>query len=289
MGPDGEVAGRMPPDAEGVEAPSPEEVQRADQLLAVGGRVAEGLATLAVGPHVGSAVAVPIGVAVERVFVRVGADVYDRLFARRQLVRAGSALACALGIFRKRLEREVPRQDGFFHPGPDGRSEAEEVLEGTLLAAANAHQERKVPFIARMFPNSGFDSSVSAAHANFLLRLADRLTYRQLQTLAFFARAQAGPWERALIAARPMGDGRLPDPTLIAEMNDLADSGLLGVRHDNGQARPLRDLIQSISGFTPQLVQGAVLLPIGETLHRLMQLDEVPDAELEEILAAIRG
>jgi hypothetical protein len=74
---------------------------------------------------------------------------------------------------------------------------------------------------------------VSPAHANYLVRLSDRLTYRQLVILAFFAQAESGPDQQAL---RTLVDDMLdngtppPDPTLLAEMDDLRISRLLGRR-----------------------------------------------------------
>jgi hypothetical protein len=45
---------------------------------------------------------------------------------------------------QQRLEAgDEPRDDGFFNRGPDGRADADEILEGTLLTAANAYESAR--------------------------------------------------------------------------------------------------------------------------------------------------
>ena len=77
---------------------------------------------------------------------------------------------------QERLEDgETPRDDGFFDPGIEGHdAPAEELLEGALLFAANAYEQRKVPLIGRLYASLVF-TSIPVAHANWLLRLAERL------------------------------------------------------------------------------------------------------------------
>jgi hypothetical protein len=64
------------------------------------------------------------------------------------------------------------------------RSSAEELLEGVILAAQRESQERKVRFYGYLYSNLVFDPTVDRAHGNYLIRLLDRLSYRQVCLLA---------------------------------------------------------------------------------------------------------
>lgn len=269
----------------------PEKTDRLRSFMETGGQVVGQTAGAAVSLVTGPVLGAGVGVALGEVFARVGLELYDRLLAPRQGARAAGALDVALVRVQERKEAgDRLREDGFFDAGPDGRADAEEVLEGTLLTAANAYEERKVPHIGRLYANLAFDPSVSAAHANFLLRLADRLTYRQLTILAFFTKAQAGDYERAVLGltAEASETGRRPSPALLAEMDDVSDERLLGIRQNNGTATP-PDATFGGSGWKPGNVGSAAPMVVGETLHRLMDLDAIPDADLDAVLAELRG
>ncbi len=58
----------------------------------------------------------------------------------------------------------------------DDRSTAEEIFEGVLLVAQRDYQEKKTKFYANFFANIAFEPFIDRALANFLLRVAERLT-----------------------------------------------------------------------------------------------------------------
>jgi hypothetical protein len=269
-----------------------EEASRLREFVESGGQVVGQVAgaalTIVAGPVLGTGV----GAALGEVFGRVGLEIHDRLLARRQGARAAGALDVALVRVEERLNAgDQPRDDGFFDPGPDRRADAEEVLEGTLLTAANAYEERKVPHIGRLYANLGFDATVSAAHAHYLLRLADRLTYHQLAILAFFMEAQSGEYENAVmrLTAERSETGNLPAEEFVAEMNDLGDARLIGLRQNDGTVTPAQETWGG--GGAGRMSDVVRLAPtrVGETLHRLMELDHLPRADLEGVLAELRG
>jgi hypothetical protein len=274
------------------DASSLQETSRLRDFVESGGQVvgqAAGAAlTIVAGPVLGTGA----GAALGEVFSRVGLEVHDRLLARRQGARAAGALDVALVRVEERLNAgDVPRDDGFFEPGPDRRADAEEVLEGTLLTAANAYEERKVPHIGRLYGNLGFDPTVSAAHANYLLRLADRLTYHQLAILAFFVDAQSGESQTAMmrLTAEQSETGHRPTPALMAEMNDLGDARLIGLRQNDGTVVEAQETWGG--GGAGRLTDLASLAPtpVGQTVYRLMELDTVPRSELDDVLAELSG
>ena len=221
-----------------------------ETAAAVGGALAGTALTLIAGPFVGSA----SGEAVARVLLRIGYEIERRVLAPREERRIGGAYQAARDAAAIELQagREI-RSDGFFEqPTPDGASPAEEILEGVLRTAAEAWEERKVPYIGRIGGMLSFDSSVSPADASYLLKLADRLTYRQFALLAFWEAAKNAdrPYRQEVLSAMARSSEGMsrPTDTLVAEMNDLADAGLLGVINSSGQLVHLGQTLGGVGG-----------------------------------------
>jgi hypothetical protein len=224
------------------------------------------------GGAVGGAVA---GVAVARVLRRVGADLKQRLLGPREEVRIGAAAAFAGAAIKTLLEAgHTPRDDGFFEPRGDDRPAAEEVLEGVLLKARDAYEEKKVRLLGVLYAQVAFHPDISAGHANHLIELASRLTYRQLVVLAIAqddgARARLRPqdYRGDLEALNRLG---LEGQALLTEIYDLYQQGLV-----NGGG----DAWISLTDVNPQAmrIQGS-----GAVLASLMGLASIPPGEREVI------
>lgn len=126
-----------------------------------------------------------VGWAAGEVFPGIFVDVMDRV-GNRGATRAAAAVALIEGDATEREARgEAVREDGFFDARGDERlSQAEELLEAVLRQAADAVEEEKLPFLARIYTAVERDPDVSPAEAHYLLGLAGRLTYRQLVALS---------------------------------------------------------------------------------------------------------
>ena len=136
----------------------PEVSEVVETVSAVGGALAGTAITLVAGPFVGSA----SGEAVARVLLRVGQELEQRFMAPRQGRRLGQALEAATKAAQKELEagKEI-RADGFFdQPSADAPSPADEILEGVLRTAADEWEQRKVPYIGRIFASVSFNPSI---------------------------------------------------------------------------------------------------------------------------------
>lgn len=231
----------------GVDAPRPDDVEsdeeeRERELLrgiiettgeATGAAVG-GLVGLVGGPPgaVGGAIA---GVAITRVLARVGSEVHERLIVRRQRERLGAGLAVMQGDADVALAAgAAPRDDGFFDaPGDGRRADAEEVLEGALRAVADANEERKVRYIAGIFPSVAVRDDISAADAHWLVKAAEQLSWRQMLVLAIVADAPAERFKAQKLESEDRG---LPcaSATLAEEVEDLARLGLVGQVNSTG-------------------------------------------------------
>ena len=149
--------------------------------------------------------------------------VYERIQGR-QRERVGATVEfIAEDAKRREDDGDGPRDDGFFDERDGLRPDAEELLEGVLLQAANSHEERKVPLLGRLYSAVAHDPSVSTATATYLTRLACELTYRQLVALSVFARHEdySDTLINALIYLHP--NTLVPDPAILLELDDLGD------------------------------------------------------------------
>lgn len=158
-----------------------------DEWVQVGSEMAASVAGVAVGFAVGGPAGAIAGAAGTPPLVRVVRDFADRLLSPGQRRRASEVVLLVGERIRARQNAgDELRDDGFFTVGPKGRPPAEELAEAVLLAAQGEHEERKLPFLANLFANIAFDKRVDRATGNQLVRLAERLSYRQVCLLALF-------------------------------------------------------------------------------------------------------
>jgi hypothetical protein len=222
------------------------------------------------------------GVVASRMLRRMGSEIHQRLLGPRQRVRVGAAFAVAADAIATRLEAgEAPRSDGFFNSGPAGRPAAEEVLEGVLQAAGEAFEERKVPFLGKLYASVAFDPTVGRPQANFFIAVAERLTFRQLVLMAVISRRDA---ESVAISAggkdTPASQIHFSEK-LGLEADDLERRGLIGNGPRGSTPRPgARAFVEA--GGRP--VSDLSLTGPGEQLHDLMGLQDISEDARQEVL-----
>jgi hypothetical protein len=251
----------------------------AESLSAVAG-ASIGLAFGPLGLIVGAAA----GPSMTRILRLVGGDIRRRLFSSKEEERIGGALFIALArITQRQAAGEQPRTDGLFEPGQD----PEGLLEGALLTAARSYQQMKVPFVGAFYASFLFADDISADTGQYLLRLLDRLTYRQLAALAFIgAPRRRAEREQIRVDARESGDRT--SPTLLAELTDLANLGLVGFEQSEGRvANPLATMGRG------QISAGAldhtVLTGLGRQMVNLAELYNIPTEDQDGIASAFQG
>ena len=131
-----------------------------------------------------------------------------RFTSRTEQERVGSCLILAYEQIAAHLNGgQRLRDESFFRPrarkaNKKLRSEAEELLEGTFLAARDAYEERKVALLANFYANIAFNGEIDSSHANHLLVLAKSLTYRQLAILGVIGQMQ----DRSVVRNRDFRD-----------------------------------------------------------------------------------
>lgn len=221
------------------------------------------------------------GVLVSRVLRHVGREIVTRLVGPEQSKRMGAAFTFAAADIREQLDAgKQPRTDDWFESTFAGRPAAEEILEGVLLNAADAYEERKVRYLGRLYAGFAFDDSVDRADANLLITLFRRLTYRELALIA----ALGSGWLREYASHRrgdPVFVNALPGP--LAELEELGQIGVAGFQQQDGYvAAPVGTL--GGGNVRAWSLHNLVLTPVGDDLYHLAGLNDLPRTDQNEVL-----
>jgi hypothetical protein len=220
------------------------------------------------------------GVIATRVFRRVGSELHQRLLGPRHRVRVGAAFAVAAETIMSRLDAgEALRQDGFFDDRAHGRPASDEVLEGVLQAAGEAFEERKVPFLGKLYASVAFDDSVDRPQANFFIAVAERLTFRQVVLLAVIASGDVIPLATNAAEEQPPRQLRFSEK-LGLEADDLERRGLIG--HGPPGRAPEPGARAFVEAGRRPVIEVSLTRP-GEQLYKLMGLRDVSDDARHEV------
>jgi hypothetical protein len=120
----------------------------------------------------------------------------DGALARLQKDRLAEAIEeAARTIDYMVMLGHTPRDDWFDEDGDTVRSSFPgiELLEGTMIAAANEFERRKVKLIANLWSQLAFNPSVGFDAGIFLLKTANELSYHQLAILATLTEVSGPP------------------------------------------------------------------------------------------------
>jgi hypothetical protein len=147
----------------------------------VGGSVAGAVIGLAIAGPVGAVGGAAVGPMVALAFKKIGTQISELFMSPREEARVGATITLALEKIAKEIEGgKSTRNDDFFSPQTSDRSKADTLLEGTLLRARNEYEEKKIKFYSSFLANLNFDESVSFEKGNTLLRILEKLSYRQI-------------------------------------------------------------------------------------------------------------
>ena len=107
-------------------------------------------------------------------------NLVNQFSSQRQAKRVTDVTEIALNGIRCRLEDgETLRDDGFFEREID-RSYATEALETVLLKSRDESEEKKIPYLGKLFEEACFNSKIDSGTVHFLCKESESLTYRQL-------------------------------------------------------------------------------------------------------------
>ena len=127
------------------------------------------------------------GPIITRAFKSVGLEIKKRILGDREKVRIGAAYTFALSKINENLNKgQKLRNDGYFEATNNKRPTSEEILEGALILSQKEHEELKVKFYGYLIANISFDPKIDRPYANLLLRISEKLSYRQLCLIELF-------------------------------------------------------------------------------------------------------
>jgi len=242
----------------------------------LGGSVGAAIGLLSGGPFgaIAGAVSAPVLI---RAFKKVCAEFYDRQIGTRQRIRAGATAGFAIVQIKEKLDDgHKIRDDGFFDDKCP-RSSAEEILEGVIIKSHNEHEEKKAEYYANIFVTAAFDNRFTPESLNHFLSLAERLTFRQLCILQVFSSPHQfdlfdEEFNRNYLKTVPF-----EKMAVLHEMYDLYQLRLLKCQAP-GDGEP--DDYLAFDQIRPAWM---FLNDLGENLRHLMQLQTIPQQDLENL------
>jgi hypothetical protein len=194
----------------------------------------------------------------------------------------GATAAIAVSTIRERLKSgDKLRRDNFFEARGARPSSAEEVFEGTLLAAKNTHEERKTRYLGRLYSNVAFDETCTEEEANYSIHVADSLTFAQFVLLRLFSEGQSAHNLRATA----YGSGAQVHYATISALqsiHELCDLNLVVMQRPNESHHTI---VMGVNIICPQHLKLAVS---GRRLHDLLGLSAIPQEDLEEVARWLR-
>ena len=195
-----------------------------------------GLGALA-GAGVGAVVAGPLGIAggamagtvIGQVFAQIGKEIKERILSKSEDRKIETVYICAKEKINAKLADGYKlRNDDFFDYSANDRSSAEEILEGTLFAAQRECEERKIPYMANLFANISFNTSIDRHMANQFIKIASDLTYRQLVILAVIWAYKNGRLKNTQIRTIPFNKlSGSHNISILSEIQDLYRRNLI--------------------------------------------------------------
>jgi len=240
----------------------------------VGGTVAAIIGMLVAGPPgaIGGAVGGPV---ISRSLQRVAHEVKHRLLGPREEIRIDATLRVAATRIKDNFASgQALRDDDFFQGDTRERSAADEIFEGVLLAAQREYEERKVPLHGRLLANIAFHEDVSRAQANQLIRLSERLSYRQLCLLSLFGQKHLYPLRQQ--SWRGIHGGLTA--ALVSVLQDVYELSAQYMVVNPGIA--LIDIVDVDPGHM-------TLVGTGILLYNLMELWNIDVVDLQEVAAIL--
>lgn len=259
------------------------------ELVEAGSDLVGSLGGAGIGLLVGGPAGAIVGAALGPTLKHAALVVHSRFFGKER-ERVGAALGYITADQQQRRNNgEEPREDGFFDWRGDLRPEAEELVEAILRQAAETYEERKLPYLSRVYTAVEFDPTVSAAEALFLVRLAGELTYRQYVALAVYASVDEHGQQLNDLRATDEEEAKPLDSSVMRELDDLANRQLIGIGGPRGVVQP-NSVFQPLTLRDETRSGDLRLLPAGERLASLLGVADIDKTErdgwLKDLLAA---
>ena len=249
------------------------------KLIAAGSDIAGAAAGGALGFMAGGPAFVAGASVFGFVVTKVLQDVSARFLSTNEMQRIGATAAIAITQIQERITNgENPRTDDFFDK-KEQRSSAEEIFEGTLIAAKNTHEDKKTIYIGNLFANICFESSCSNDEANYHLSVAQSLTYAQFCLLQIFSNR-----DNLFNLNSEYIEAASASYATVAHLQSIHRLIYLGIAVEQVPGEDNYVFVMDIHNIRPDCVKLSV---IGERLHKLLGLSKIPVNDLREVAKSL--
>lgn len=224
-----------------------------------------------IGGPIGAVAGAAVGPVVAKTIKKIGTEIATRWLGDNEQRRVGTAIVYTTNKIDEKLNLGMElRDDDFFNEKNNERSSAEEIVEGILLSAQREYQEEKIKLYSNLLANIAFSKDVDKSQANLLLKLANRLSYRQLCLLAILAEKQKFniPEKKKITKGTIKSD----ISSILQELYDMYLQGLL-IPQGGGYWLQLTEI-------SPGLCK---LQGMGGTLFKLMELNGIDNKDLIDL------
>jgi hypothetical protein len=245
---------------------------------AAGAAIASTVGFFVFGGPAGAAVGATAGKIVTDLFSRAGEEIEKKYLSRRESARIGIVAVYAMNRIKSNFENNKQiRTDDFFERDPIiDRSAADEILEGTLIAAKNEHEEKKLKYYGNLVANIAFHPEIDRYHANYLLRVSERLSYRQICILAILKRKSNYHLISKISGLKTLSSQN--DKIILREIREMNNSDLIIPTNNYSTS------VGTAANLTPSTIE---LIEAGKTIHEMMNLDEIDGSEIDRLAAIL--
>jgi hypothetical protein len=160
-------------------------------------------------------------------FKVAGTEIVNKFTNTRSGIRSSAVYTYALAKMLKNQESHLPqREQSFFTADKQGRSAAEELLEGIIINAQKEYEERKLPFLGNLYANIIVHPEISREYANQFIRIINQISFRQL-CLMELIKNKIYEQQGINSKIRGLNEREIKQTDIVAELYDLEQKGLI--------------------------------------------------------------
>ena len=240
----------------------------------IGATTGATIGTVVAGP-LGTIGGAAVGAALEKALVNLGNDIKARKLSKNENRRIGTVYSLAREKIKANLKAGKAVNDAYLSQSTSDRSDFDELTEEILFAAQRESEEKKIPYLSKLYANALFDKRVDQATAFQLIRIAEKLSFQQiliLTTVGFFQ-----------IAGETIGK----TPLKTTAYNTISDVRRMSIAVDTYSLYREGPLQSSSVVFDPPGITPANLSVrgLGALLYDLMELSTLPlENRIEDIV-----
>lgn len=237
----------------------------------IGATTGATIGTIVAGPF-GTIGGTAVGVVLEKALAILGKDIRARKLSKNEDRRIGAAYSLAREKIKANLEAGKKVNEAYLYQTVSERSEFDELTEEVLFAAQRESEEKKIPYLSKLYANALFNNRVDPVTAFQLIKIAENLSFQQvliLTTIGFFQLAFSETGKSPLKSTSYHTISDVRRMSVAVDIYSLYRDGLL----------QSTSVIFDPPGITPANLS---VRGIGALLYDLMELSSLPPEKCVE-------